>query len=328
MLKTTTSDINVNVKNFYERNMLERAQPLLTFDKWADTKPLPKNAGDYQTFMRIGKLANAPQLAEGTPPTGKKAQANEWTASIVQFGDFLTFTDKLKMTAPDPRLAEYSDLLGEQAGETMDEYHRDNQLAGTQVRYANDVANRSSVEKVPQTSDLKAIERILDGNNTRLITRQINASTKVSTEPIPACYIMLIHTDARQDFEGLADFIPVQKYSGQKQIHEGEIGSWKRTRIVATTAAKIQEGAGSGTTTGVLNDGSNVNVYQTIIMGRHAYGTLPLQKEGIESIVKQLGNAGFDPLSQFGTTGWKAWTGGIILNDNYLVRYEHAVSEL
>jgi N4-gp56 family major capsid protein len=325
---TTTSDVNVNAKNVYERNILERARPLELYDRFADVKPLPKGQGTYQTFMRVGKLARAPQLTEGVPPTGKKASTTQFPCHLVQFGDFLTFSDKVKLTAPDPKLLDFSDLLGEQAGETLDVFHRDKQMAGTQVRYANDAANRSSVESAPLEQDLKAIERILDGNNTKLINKMIGASTGVSTEPIPPSYVAITHTDARQDFESLPNFIPVHKYAKQQGIMEGEIGSWKRIRIICTTQGKTYTGGGSGTTTGLVNDGSNVNVYATLIFGQHFYGTMPLQRKGIENIVKSLGNVGFNPLNQFGTTGWKAWTGGIILNDSFGVRYEHGVSEL
>lgn len=330
MLKTTTSDVNVNALNLYRRNILQRAKALMVHDKWADVKPLPKGSGTYQTFMRVGKLAKASQLAEGTPPTGKKASVNEFTCAIVQFGDFLTFTDKLKMTAPDPKLVEFSDLLGDQAGETLDGFHRDQQAAGTQVRYANDAANRSSVQSTPTKADCQAISRILDGNNTRLVKRQISASTGVSTEPIAAAYIGITHTDARQDWEDLSGFVPVHKYSSQKGVIEGEIGYYPpmRARIIATTEAKVYKAGGSGTTTGLVSEGgSNVDVYTTLFFGSHFYGSMPLQKAGVDNIVKQLGNAGFDPLNQFGTTGWKAFTGGIILNDNFGVRLEHACSD-
>lgn len=328
MLKTGTGDVNVNVKNLYERNILERARGLQLFDRWADVKPLPKNEGDYQTFMRIGPLPTAPQLAEGEPPTGKKPQINQFTAGIVQFGDFIAFTDKLKMTVPDRRLVEFSDLLGDQAGETMDQYHRDNQMAGTQVRYANNVAGRSSVEAQPSSTDMDAIERILDGNDTKLIKDQITATTKVATEPVPAAYVALTHVNTRQNWQDLSGFIPVHKYSSTRGVVDGELGTFGRTRIIATTLAPVFEGAGSGNTTGNLATGGSNDVYVTLIFGAHFYGSMPLQKAGIENIVKQLGNAGFDPLNQYGTTGWKAFTGGLILNEAFGVRYEHAVKSL
>ena len=332
MQKMTTSDVNVNALNFYRRNLLQRAKALIVHDMWADVKPLPKGSGTYQTFMRVGNLANAPQLAEGVPPSGKKASVNEFRCSLVQFGDFLTFTDKLKMTAPDARLVEFTDLLGDQAGETLDIFHRDQMQAGTQVRYAGDVADRSSVTTAPSKEDCQAISRILDGNKTKLIKRQMNAGTGIGTEPVAAAYIGLTHTDCRQDWEDLAGFVPVHKYSTSKGVLEGEIGFYPpmRARIIATTQAKVVRGVGAALgVTGLVSEGAaNIDVYCTIFFGAHFYGSMPLQKGGVDNIVKQLGNAGFDPLNQFGTSGWKAFTGGTILNDNFGVRYEHGATDL
>ena len=47
---TTTSDININITGYYDRNLLERALPVLLYGKFGQTRPLPKNAGDRITF--------------------------------------------------------------------------------------------------------------------------------------------------------------------------------------------------------------------------------------------------------------------------------------
>ena len=38
---TTTSDVSVNVKGYYDRNLLERALPLLVHDRFAQVRPIP-----------------------------------------------------------------------------------------------------------------------------------------------------------------------------------------------------------------------------------------------------------------------------------------------
>jgi len=328
-LLTTTSDVQVNIKGHYDRNLLERALPLLVHDRFAQVRPIPKNAGTQITFRRYGSLAVASQLSEGVTPSGKKAQHSDVATSLVQFGDFLTYTDWLSMTSLDPTLAEFSSLLGEQAGDTLDQYHRDKMVAGTNVRYANDAANRSSVNTAPAASDLKAIIQILEGNNAKKVREKLSASTKVSTQGLRPAFIGITHTDCRQDFEAIPGFVPVEQYASSKDVMEGEIGEYKGVRFIATTNAKVHSGSGSATTNGMLNDGSNADVYVTMIVAQNYYGAVPLQKKSIQNIVKKMGSAGSnDPLNQRGTSGWKAFTGGIILNDDFGVRYEHAVTDL
>lgn len=70
------------------------------------------------------------------------------------------------------------------------------------------------------------------------------------------------------------------------------------------------------------------DVHAALVFGRDAYGTVDIEGSGaITSIVKRLGEAGFDPLNQRATYGAKikAYT-ALILNDDWLVRIEHGVT--
>lgn len=329
-LLTTTSDVNVNVKGYYDRTTLERALPLLVFDRWAQIKPLPKNEGDMITFRRYGSLATAPQLDEGVTPTGKKATTTDINTTLVQFGDFLTTTDRLSMTSLDSTLVEFAEVLGEQAGDTIDQYHRDKMVAGTNVRYANGVSARTSVATVPSANDLKEIVRILEGNNSRKLRRMIPPSTKVGTVGVRPSYIGICHTDARADLEDIPDFRPVSQYPSQSGVLDGEIGEYRGIRFVGTTNAKIHTDSGSSTVGSmVTTSGSQTDVYITMIFGANFYGTVPLQKKSIENIVMKMGSAGTsDPLKQRATSGWKAFVAGIILDEDNGVRLEHCVTDL
>ena len=61
----------------------------------------------------------------------------------------------------------------------------------------------------------------------------------------------------------------------------------------------------------------------------NAYGIVPLQKGGIENIIKRAKDSGTsDALNQRNTSGWKAYTVAKILNDDFLIRYEHGVTAL
>jgi N4-gp56 family major capsid protein len=333
MAATTTSTIDINIEGFYDRNLLERALPVLLYSKFGQTRPIPKNKGSKITFRRYGSLAvNTTQLSEGVTPTGKQLSATEITATMGQYGDYVIITDKLLDMGLDPILIEAGEILGEQAGLSIDTIHRAVLLAGTSVRYANGVVGRDSIITAISEADIKTVIRALEGANAKKL-RSMNAPTvKVSTTPLRPGFIGITHTDCRQDLEGLTNFIPVEKYSSQKDVMETEIGECLGVRFLVTTNAGVVADAGG---TAVTNDlvytsaSSACDVYQTLILAKDAYGVIPLQKEGIENIIKKAKASGTeDPLNQRNTSGWKAYTVAKILNDNFLYRIEHGVTDL
>ena len=187
---TTTSDININITGYYDRNLLERALPVLLYGKFGQTRPLPKNAGDRITFRRYASLAvNTTPLVEGTTPAGKTLSASEIYATMGQYGDYVMITDKLLEMGLDPILMEAGELLGEQAGLTIDTLHRAVLLGGSSVRLANGVATRAEIVATVAINDVNKIVRTLEANNAKKIREQVNAGVKVSTSPLRAAFI-------------------------------------------------------------------------------------------------------------------------------------------
>jgi N4-gp56 family major capsid protein len=249
-----------------------------------------------------------------------------------QYGDFVTITDQLIDMGLDPILVEAGEILGDQAGLSLDTIYRAVLLAGTSVRYANGVAARVNVITTVLLNDIQAAVRNLEQSNSRKIRSMIAPTVKVSTTPIRPGYIAITHTDCRQDFEALSGFIPVEKYSSQKDVMEEEIGEILGVRVLVTTnAGVVPDTGGTAVTNDLVYTTANTacDIYQTLILAKDAYGIIPLQKGNIENIVKKAKDSGTeDPLNQRSTSGWKAYTSAKILNVNYLIRIEHGVSAL
>lgn len=327
---TTTGDINITIQGHYDRNLLERALPVLLYSKFGQTRPLPKNSGDRITFRKYASLpVNTTALTEGVTPAGKTLSASEIYGTLAQYGDYVMITDKLLDLGLDPILMEAGDLLGEQAGLTMDTLHRNALLGGTSVRRANGVATRTDIVAAPGLVDVKKIIRTLEGNNAKKIREQVNAGVKITTSPLRASFIGITHTDARQDWEALEGFVPVEKYASQTEVMETEIGELRGIRFLTTTNASILTDAGGAKGSMISTTGTKADVYQTLILAKNAFGIVPLQKGGIENIIKKAQNSGTsDALNQRNTSGWKAYTLLKILNDDFLIRLEHAVTAL
>lgn len=329
-LLTGTSDVNVNVQGFYDRNLLKNALPALLHSRFGQVRPVPKNMGTKITFGRFGALpANLTPLTEGITPTGKKLSSTQISATLIQLGDFITITDWVSMTGLDPMLLIAGEALGDQAGDTMDQYHRNKLVAGTTVRYAAGADGRSNVATALADADMDSVIRTLRGNNAKPIRSMIMAGGKVNTYSISPCYIAICHTDCQKDIELLSAFTPVKDYASQKDVMVEELGAKGNIRFLLTTNAKIYqaEGIAVGSTGLKADDDTNIDVYATLIMAKDAYGMIPLQRKTIQNIIKKMGH-GDDPLNQRATSGWKTATTGKILNDDFLLRIEHGVTDL
>ena len=69
---TTSAGLSAEIKEFYDRTLLERALPNLVFVKYGQKRPIPKGNGKTIEFRKFNSLKPATTpLTEGTPPTAK-----------------------------------------------------------------------------------------------------------------------------------------------------------------------------------------------------------------------------------------------------------------
>jgi len=324
MPNTTRIQIPAEVNNFYDRTLLERAVALFVHTRWAQVRDLPKRAGTKVIkFRRYGNLiAATTPLTEGVTPAGSQLSVTDITATVAQYGDYITATDVLTYESEDAVLMEAAEVMGDQAGDTIDQLCRDILNAGTAVIYSGtgNVATADvAAGDVISYQNLDTASLALKNNKAKPITRQINASTGYNTTPIPACFISIIHPEITAKVATFTGWTPVEKYSNQATVLEGEVGSYSangsKIRFIETTNAKIKTGAGTGA----------IDVYCTLILGANAYGITRVSGEAMKNIVKPLGSAGAaDPLDQRATSGWKATFVARILNEDYIERIESA----
>ncbi len=318
---TSRQTISQEVNNFYDRTLLSRLLPQLQYLQFAQIRDIPRNAGTNTIkFRRYNSLsAKTSPLVEGVTPQGSKLSATELTADVKQYGDYISLTDVLQYETPDPILAETYELQGEQTAETLDTLMRDVLSAGTNVEYAGGSAERTDIDSDDKISaeDIRKIVRTLSENKAKPITRRVAPDAGYETRPVDASYIGIIGPKGEYDLKQLDDFISVEQYSNKANVLEGEIGKVDKVRFILSHNTKVWEDAGSG----------DEDVYATLIFGQDAFGMTRVSGEAMKTITKPLGSAGTaDPLEQRATAGWKATFVGKILNDDAIVRYEHAVS--
>jgi N4-gp56 family major capsid protein len=328
MATTTLSQVAPGVQAFYDRNLLERAQPAEVHGRYGQKRPIAMRSGNQIKFRRYSQLAAASTpLTEGVTPSGSALSVTDLTSTLTQYGDFITLSDMVSMTNQDPVVTEATDVLGDQAGTTIDQARRDVLVAGTNVAYANAVAARVNVNIKLAAADLDKAIRFLKTQNAKYIKDMINPTDKVGTGSVRKAFVGLVHPDVEFDLESITGYRSVSDYGSGEAVMEDEIGSYKNIRFVSSTNCKIFAGAGAAGTTVYKNNGANFDVYATLIFAANAYGVCPLSGQAMNTYVKALGSAGSaDPLEQRSTVGWKATTTTKILNDAWMYRLESAAS--
>jgi N4-gp56 family major capsid protein len=322
--------------------MLKRALPLLVFEKFGQTYALPTNSTQTAKFRRYflsgatgsagngsgnfyTPLATTP-LVEGVTPDGRSLANQDYTVQLAQYGDFITITDVVNDTHPDDILGTATDVLGENAAETVETLRYNVLKAGVNVFYGTGVASRSLVANKITLTDQRRVTTALSRQNAKKITSVVASTADFNTKSVEAAYVAVVHPDMETDIRDMTGFKPTSDYGTHTTPWEGEIGSVEQVRYIATTVAKPFEGAGvvvASAPTLRSNLGVNIDVYPVLYFARDAFGIVPLKgKDSMTPMVVNPKPAAGDPLGQRGTVGWKLWTATVILQEAFMVRLE------
>src|SRR3972149_5424118 len=107
MANTTTTQVSAAVNNYYDRTLLMKAVPAFVYLRFGQVRDIPNGSSAVIKFRRHTLLTAATTaLTEGVTPTGSQLAVTDVTATVAQYGDFVTLTDFLQMTTLDPLLTE------------------------------------------------------------------------------------------------------------------------------------------------------------------------------------------------------------------------------
>lgn len=300
----TGQELSAEMKTFYDKVLIRLAEPYLVHDQFGQKRPIPGGNGKTIEFRKFNALPAIPKdrlLDEGITPNGQIYGVSALTATIKQYGGYVTMSDMLNLTAFDNNMAEVSKLLASQAGRISDKITRDILHTGLNVRYAGGKGARSELDDTCTLAidDIKKAVRDL---------KRVNAQT------IRGDFVAIVHPDTVYDLMKDEEWIDANEYAGSGRIFAGEIGKMYGVRFVESTEAKI------------VKEG-DLPVYGTLVLGENAYGVTSINNGGIQTIAKQLGSGGTaDPLNQRSTMGWKLNKTAAILTEEYMIRIEHAAS--
>ena len=257
---TTSAGLPHIQVTYYKKKALDRLQKKFLFRNACMTDMIPKQEGRTVQWFRYYNLsANTTPSAEGVVGTGISPTSRVVSATVSQYTAFLTIADFLTDTAIDPLVENHADLLGYQAGLSVD----------TITRNVIDAESSSTDQTL-----LGSFFRVADLRNSR------HALQAIDVQPMEdGQFYCILHPYVSYDLVndpaagGLADIVkytdpknsPLVKYEDR-----GLITSVAGVRVVESTNVKEQ---------------TTPNRYRAYVFGKDGIGCVDLAGRGPSKVV-------------------------------------------
>jgi len=248
-------------------------------------------------------------LGENTDGTATSLAEDQKTVTLVEHGDYVHTTRKLRETSYGSPEQQAAWMMGDLAQRTMDTLARDaldSETGATWVGYggagSTDATSVATITKGNEIAgdDVRKAFAKLRGKNVKKMA--------------DGTYWAFIHPDVFKDLKdetGDTSFVKAVQYSAfadnMAPIMD-DVGIYEGFRFIQTTNAKLQSKAGNGTTTSA----ASADVYTTYFLGRDALGFGFYNESGdpLEIIVGQpLAAGGNDAFRRFQTIAWYSLCG-------------------
>ena len=239
---TTQASLSDENKTFWDKALIVLAAPELVHDQFAQQRDIPKGSGKTIEFRQFDPLPEitAP-LTEGVTPAGQELSVRAATATVSQYGGYVTTSDVLDMTALDPVVQEATKLIARQAGETLDTITRDIVNAGTNVLYA--LGKTSGTANSTRPSSRAALGYTDAGTNHNLSVADVKLAVRTlkrqDAPKIKGDYVAIIHPDVAFDLMKDPEWLSPKQYADPADIYAGEIGKLYGVRFIENTRAKV-----------------------------------------------------------------------------------------
>ena len=315
------NNLSAEMKTFYDKVLLREAGPNLVHEQFGQKRDIPRGSGKTIEFRKFNQLPKAlTALTEGVTPDGGALDVTSLTATVAQYGYFVRITDMLDLTAIDNVIVEAVQLLGSQAGVTMDTIVRNALVSGTNVMYCPKVAGGNETA-VTTRSGMDATSQL----TVKMVQKAAALLKKNNVPTINGKYVAIIHPYVAYDLMRDSEWVDAHKYAQPTNLYTGEIGEIAGVRFVESTEAKVWNDSNCPQ---IGSTGKHYSVFATLFLGKNAYGVTEVTGGGLQTIVKAKGSGGTsDPLDQRSTVGWKGIRTAKILLEQNMVRVESISAE-
>ena len=286
----------------------------MLFDAAADVQPVAQSMpGTSVAFTIFTEMADATTpLTETSDVTAVAMADSQVSVTLVEYGNAINTTAKLRGTSFLDVDAVAANLIGYNAGSSMDTVAANILKAATNVIWGGGGATTPTSNAEVESSG------ILEANDIRVATAQLR---KANAQTFNGMYMAFIHPDVSYDLRretGAASWRDPHVYQNIGQIYNGEIGAFEAVRFVETPRAPLDLTGGSAST---------VDLYQTIIMGRQSLAKAHSLTDGNGAYPSVRRGPVVDSLSRFNPIGWY-WLGGYGIFRQAAIRLINSSSSL
>lgn len=272
----------------------------LLFDQAADVQPVQQAMpGTGVTFTIFADIAAATStLNEVTDVTPTALSDSQVTVTLNEYGNAVVTTAKLRGTAFLDVDSAAANIIGYNAGDSIDQVVREVLAAGTNVVYATGGTTTPTSRESISTDD------ILHADDVRKVVAQLRGANVATFE---GSYMGFIHPDVSYDFRSNTDVSAWRtpaNYVNPEGIYNGEIGKFESVRFIETPRAKKFANASNGTSTT-----GTIDAYCTHVMGRQALAKAFSVTDGNGATPKIVRGNVTDILMRLQPLGWY-WLGG------------------
>ena len=272
-------------------------RPELYFDAVADVRGENVSmAGKTVKFVHVDDLAVGGLLTESTDITPASMSDTTVTVTLAEYGNAVQTTALVRGTSFVPVDPIVANLIGYNAGISLDTLAQAALLAGTNVRYATGGTTDPTARNTVQPEDIIAAADV------RFILAKLRGANVQANRG--GLYTAFIHPDVSLDLRaetGAAAWRDPHTYSAPGEIWTGEVGAFEGSRFIETPRAPLIADSGSSTT---LTD-----VYATIFCGKQALAKAYSSTDGNGMMPRIFPTPVVDRLRRFTGMGWY-WLGG------------------
>jgi len=299
---STTTGLTQLMSIFYDKVFLDRAEADIRYDYGAQKKSVPLNSGKTVYFNRFSPLAVATTaLTEGTSPSAVSMSSTIVSATVAEYGTYTVVSSLFDMTSIDVGLKEHVEVMGQNAGETLD----------TLIAAALSAGGTAQIVSGKVLTAVAATDT-LTGAEIRKAARTLKQN---KAKPFSDGFFRgIMPVSAAYDLRGNSDWLAANTYVNTEFYKNGQVGALHGVRFVETNNE--------------VYVASTVNVYETYVFGANAYGTINLAGQPDKRIyVKNPGmNDTSNPLDLYSTIGWKATFVAKVLNANWIIKIQTGVT--
>ena len=233
--------------DYWVEELLDNMRDEFIFTQLGDAEPLPQNNGTTINWTRVPPLADADVLVEGVIPQGKRLSVESINATLVQYGLYVTVSDKIQVHAIGQLQQKLTAEVGDSLGRAYDKVVRaallqsDNVvLADSYVKSTGVFANTNATRGALSTADAT-----FSGLSPAMIAKMVTELVKRKAKPFrDGNFVGIIHPSVMHDLRRHPEFMDSHKYEASTPLWKNELGTLSGVRFIWSNLAPVIRGAG------------------------------------------------------------------------------------